>query len=663
MTGIRRTLATDKVTVLVEAYHRLADGEVQRVDFVVTDSNGVSTQSVTSRSLTAPDDTDITDPLPGWSGSGPGKIWGFAYDVLMTRPAGTITVDATVVPTQGTSFSLPRLTIYNHKNGLLPPSTNVIWCSPTGDDTTGTGSQTAPVRSIQKACTLASTGGDAGGATVYLTIGTHLWARGGLAGSYGQPSIITSGHHWLRIESAPGLTRDQVIVTRQADADDTWLAVSGPTTDRYEFRLRLRNVTIEGKGLVVANAPNVSAHAWLDGCAERSPFVNSIHVGAYDTDSQGMAVANSGFIFVTGGYRHHVINGWHGAKMVRGCRIENWIGIVAQCTSSDQGVCNVYIGKQRYKTGVDGWFDPISGLFDITVPSTGVMRVTARNSSVPNFVAQVTNLIGLVKMGVKVDGIDDSVNYGAWQVLGAGNASGTGYPYVTLANPDAVPESPPTNLELRLARVPDGAPWEELIHPDVLHVNTNPANYSFTNVRAFDLGETQGLFGKNRLLTRCAFVNVAASGDLGNSWFIVDAGESGGWNHVIMRHVTCIGVWHFERRTNFTYADSEVYDCVFDEAAFDNGSTAPPVAASNNHFQAGVSFGSNASVSFPPPAPTFWADANYATSGNYSAKNPGPGYQSASQTWTRPATYSSSPPDRDAWTNVAKDPTQGGGWV
>ena len=131
MTGIRRTSSTDTVRVIVEAYHKftLDSGsgvnEVASVVFTVTESNANSTgHLVTTRSLWKPNDTDVNDPLPvqtgtgaPWGGTGPAPICAFGYEVPMTLTAGTITVEALVTPTQGDTFTLPLLTIYNHKNG------------------------------------------------------------------------------------------------------------------------------------------------------------------------------------------------------------------------------------------------------------------------------------------------------------------------------------------------------------------------------------------------------------------------------------------------------------------------------------------------------------------------------------------------------------------
>ena len=356
MTGVRRTASSQKVTVIVEAYHRIAEGEVQQVDFQVTDANGTNTYSVTSRTLTSPDDTDVTDPLPGWAGTGPARIWGFAYDVLMTRPAGTITVSAIVVPSQGTSMTLPPLTVYNHKGGVTPPSTNAIHVEPEDGDDTANGDKFHPVLSIQRACTLArNASGDAGGAHIYLRAGKHLWSRGGQPGSYGQPSVVTSGDHWLTIEPEAGLSRADVTITRQDHEQTSSLAINAPSgSGSYACRLRFRNVVFEGDGVVVENQTNVTTHVWLDGCEERSTFTSSVHVGAQDTSSQAMTVTGGGSITCTGGFRHHVVNGWLGARMLRGCRLENWIGIATQNTANDQGICNLYAEHQRYKSGVAG---------------------------------------------------------------------------------------------------------------------------------------------------------------------------------------------------------------------------------------------------------------------------------------------------------------------
>jgi len=663
MTGIRRTSSTDTVLVIVEAYHKfLRDSgsgvnEVASVDFILTDSTATSvTINVPTRELWKPNDTDVNDPLPvkssgPWGGTGPAPVWAFGCAVLMSDyPEGPITVGAVVNPTQGTAFTLPLLTIYNHKNGANPPSTNVKWCSPTGLDT-NPGTQAQPVLSIQKACELACTNNDAGGATIYLTAGTHLWARGG----DNRPAITTSGDYWLTIAPDPGASAGSVIVTRHPSL---WLRINNTSSNPNTFRLRVRKLVIEGKGIVVANQPSMTTHVWLDGCEERGTFTSSNHLGAFDTDAPGASAQSTHYLYVTGGFRHHVVNGWHGWAMVRGCRLENFLAVATQCTGDNQGVCNLYVKTQRYKAGVTGWFDPIDDLFDFSIPTSGVLRVTARNTSVPAFTSAAAQLINQVTWGIKVTaatGEATDANSATYMVQSTGVSGGL--PFVQFDYDGGVAGSPMDPIQIRVARVSDGATYEEVNHPDILHVNTNPVNYMFSNVRSWDIAAAQGIYAGNRTMTRCAFVNVAVGAE-GNSWFIVDddAG-TGGVNHVLMRHITTLNAWHFEQSTRFSYAAFEVYDCAFDVATYNHSGGALSADASNNHFRTSVSFGSNATTSTNG---VFWANSNPASSGDFSASVTGPGNHGASSAWARPSeyTYSSGAPDKGAWSNTCKE----GGW-
>ncbi|MCC7063927.1 MAG: hypothetical protein IT456_14055 [Planctomycetes bacterium] len=571
----------------------------------------------------------------------------------MTLTAGVITVEASVTPTQGATFTLPPLTIYNHKNGANPPSTKVIWCSPTGLDTNA-GTQAAPVLSIQKACELACTNSDAGGATVYLTAGAHLWARGG----NNRPAITTSGDYWLTIAPDPGASAGSVIVTRQEDSS-SWLRINNTSSNPNTFRLRVRKLVIEGKGIVVANQPSMTTHIWLDGCEERGTFTSSNHLGAFDTDAPGAGAQYTHYLYVTGGYRHHVVNGWHGWALVRGCRLENFLAIATQCTGDNQGVCNVCIKTQRYKSGVAGWFEPIDDLFDFSVPAAGVLRVTAGNTSVPAFTSAAAQLINQVTWGIKITaatGASTDDNSGTFMVLSTG-ATG-GLPYVDLAFDGGVAGSPTDSIQIRVARISDGAIYEEVNHPDILHVNTNPVNYMFSNVRVHDIGGSQGIFAKNRNLARCAFVNVTLGLPTdSNSKFETD-NNTGGLEHVLLRHVTAAGIWLFEVASNFSYNHFEVHDCGFQKAALlSSGSFS--VSASHNHFEVasgggGITFGANATV----PSPSFWSDTNHLTSGNYSASS---SLASASNLWSRPTAYVPATPPRGAWSNTNRE-TSDGGW-
>ena len=123
-----------------------------------------------------------------------------------------------------------------------------------------------------------------------------------------------------------------------------------------------------------------------------------------------------------------------------------------------------------------------------------------------------------------------------------------------------------------------------------------------------------------------------------------------GVDHVLMRHITWGGTWHFERDGNFVYSDFEVYDCAFHDVGFENGSLLPSGDTANNHFESGTPFGTNSSQ-----GSSFWASSNYATTGNYSASSSGSWHQGASTTWTRPITYTTNPPDKGAWSNVTVD--------
>lgn len=662
MPGTRRTSSSDTVRVIVEAYHKIAPdtggsvNEIQKVRFTVTDGNGTSTYDVTTRTLVSPNDTDRTDPLPGWSGPGPAPIWAFAYDVLMTRPAGPIYVGATVYPNHGTSYELPTtLTIYNHKNGGQPPSPKEIYCSASGSDSNDGLSDGTPVKSIRKACELACTDNDAGGATIYLTAGTHLWAWGGRPPGSAL-AMITSDDFWLTIEPSPGVDRDDVIVTRQDPSDSsTWLNVTDPDIGQQQFRLRLRNVTIEGWGPVVQSSYSLAVYLWLDGCEERSTFASSIHVGAWETTSPGISGENA-TRYVTGGYRHHVIDGWLGYEMVRGCRISNFIGIALQNTASRQGVCNLLVETQRYQNGVTGWFDATTGLFDISVTQDGRMRVKARNSSVPDFKPAAVNLVGLTRVGLRVSGDTYDNNNGDYLVAEAGYEGGL--PYVDLDHPDPKASSPASQITIEVVMLSWGTwtQYSEAIHPDILQINGNYTNYLFANVRAVDIDAAQGIFAGTRMLTRYAFVNFAGGKGGLNSWFI-GTNSGSGVDHVLMRHITWGGTWHFERDGNFAYSDFEVFDCAFASAAYTPGSNTFNVDASNIHFQSGIFFGNSASHG---SSPTFWADSSYASTGDYSANTSGPGNHAASTSWARPPayTYSSGTPDKGAWSNTSVD----GGW-
>ena len=69
MSGIRRTSSSDTYNAIVEAFHNINDGEIDRVEFSISVNGGsAATTTVTSREMWTPDDTLFGDPLPPWWG-------------------------------------------------------------------------------------------------------------------------------------------------------------------------------------------------------------------------------------------------------------------------------------------------------------------------------------------------------------------------------------------------------------------------------------------------------------------------------------------------------------------------------------------------------------------------------------------------------------------
>ncbi len=111
-------------------------------------------------------------------------------------PDGPITLSATAFPNDPLhqSRTLSDVTLYANSGGTLD-STAVIWAATDGNDTTGTGTEANPYRTIKKAIESAGDGG-----TVYLKAGTYKLAP-----------MPTSGlQYWTTVQAAPGLTADDV---------------------------------------------------------------------------------------------------------------------------------------------------------------------------------------------------------------------------------------------------------------------------------------------------------------------------------------------------------------------------------------------------------------------------------------------------------------------
>jgi hypothetical protein len=135
------------------------------------------------------------------------------------------------------------LVLYANSHGTLPQQQ--LYVSTTGNDTTGTGTQANPYKTILKAATVATSG-----ATINLQAGTYPFAT--------RVSGFNTNDRWITITAAPGVARSSVIVQPRQEA----LRV---------YHLAVRNVTIDctlGYEFYSGNGGffGPDSELWLDNC-------------------------------------------------------------------------------------------------------------------------------------------------------------------------------------------------------------------------------------------------------------------------------------------------------------------------------------------------------------------------------------------------------------
>jgi hypothetical protein len=119
-------------------------------------------------------------------------------------------------------------------------SSEVVWCSPSGSDSTGDGTRGNPFKSISVA---AASRNPADGLTIYLEPGSYSY------GPEAYPRAVATMRA-VTIEPGPGIDRDQVILNASAPGG----------VSRGIKLLRLHNLRIEGRPGLVGD------YVWIDGC-------------------------------------------------------------------------------------------------------------------------------------------------------------------------------------------------------------------------------------------------------------------------------------------------------------------------------------------------------------------------------------------------------------
>ncbi len=341
--------------VSVVAFHI---NEIDRVDFYLNGGPAISSRIPTLNAATGVYEYwAIIDP-----------------DVLLSNgvPDGPIDVRAVAYPaTAGQPRILDSLNLVSNAGGSLPQIT--VWCSTTGSDSTGDGTEGNPFRQPYRAIKEAESQGGATGADgclVYLKAGTYTWGDA----NANFPPVTTD--RWPVIMGAPGtLPSDVLFDTETNNGYKTNLvAVSGVTFDNITAR----------------TATSTTREIWFDNCTfngngTQRPYLDANWSGVYLTRSSGNDLSN-GFI---------------GAQLVRDCsltlmREDVFTGsnlVVNSTASQTERLTASDAHPDFYQLYSNGGIIDNKILYGVTSTDTLAQGIFASNASLVKNVAFVNVLI------------------------------------------------------------------------------------------------------------------------------------------------------------------------------------------------------------------------------------------------------------------------------
>lgn len=126
------------------------------------------------------------------------------------------------------------------------------WVSPTGSDTTGTGTAQSPYRTIFRAMySIYQAQGMDDGGKVYLMAGDHVY------GDYANGMDNNTQQSWITITAAPGVDRSAVrLVNRTGRLWVRHVCISGLTVQP----------TSDANGMFPGSGPSIDSHLWINDC-------------------------------------------------------------------------------------------------------------------------------------------------------------------------------------------------------------------------------------------------------------------------------------------------------------------------------------------------------------------------------------------------------------
>jgi hypothetical protein len=224
--------------------------------------------------------TTVHDPSPN-PATGMWEWWAY----LNPRPSdGIVEVRAIIYPYNGLcrilqggfveelapGHNVPSneqsLVLWSNKSGTYTKP--AIWVSVTGNDDSGTGTETSPYRTIG-AAVLKGYKGNADFGKIYLRKGTYPMHRGG-------PDGIFNTKGWLTIEAAPGLEPNEVFIGGNQE--------DGSTVTRYRlvcFRNLSLDYSVSSSHTIFGPSMYYTVNMWFDGAVIKGSSISSSFWGYF----------------------------------------------------------------------------------------------------------------------------------------------------------------------------------------------------------------------------------------------------------------------------------------------------------------------------------------------------------------------------------------------
>lgn len=657
-TGIRRTSSSESYNVLVEAYHPIVLGDIDRVEFSISSNGGASsTTTVTSRAMWYPDDSEFDDPLPGNWGGGPAPLWCYGVKIEMASYAvGYIDVIPTVYAGSGESRTLETIRIYNDKDGTdrRPSPKTVYWDWNGGNDANSGLTTGLPVKTFQRAVQVASTSNDCGGATIYVNAaGSHCVT----GASYGfGTNYFTGGHHWLQVLPRPGLTREEVkLIPNNPDLDSTWMYFVGtavaPATQ--DARIRVTDLTIVAPGVKFGAYTQVNTTIWVEHCLNVPPapfdepvLGTGLHIRSLETAAGCVDIPNEtegvDRIHVTSSTRRCMFGGGQWGDRTRGCWIDKFAGQVFQPQYDGSAISNIYVTDIYQEVGVSGRFEA-NGTFRIESRGGTTYRIQANAGYAGiDFVPSLAYLSGSSELGIRLENFTTSSNNNKYLAFLSGGYSG-GLPWVDVTG-SLVPESDSSAIVTNGRGGAYSAQNYNTFgpHSDIFQFRESPlTNVIISNFAVFPAWETQGIYGSSTAISGVAFVNYYDGGiGEGPRSYYFDT-----LKNILIRNSF---ISRFEVSDSNGVENSEIIDSCFGSLTASAGSITTYtgiVNVTHNHYTGTSLIGGS------PTSGRFFADSNPAVNGDASVISTSQAYGTASTLWDRPSAWFSG--NKGPWSNVA----------